>query len=209
MPLALFGGTAMADPTLPDRLRSVAVPTLVVRGAADRIGAPAVGQAYAASIPGARVRLIETAGQLPQIETADDLIAIVWDFADAHATGKPAAATTIGILGSGRAPTPRRGMEQCPTPRADRITNPRRRDRHARRLGPHRRRGGERDPGSGSPHALAALDPALWNCKVVLDLANPAALATARAAEHWFGMFPALVHTRDGAFNLRIVGPRG
>jgi len=49
-------------------LRRIAVPTLVLWGASDRIAAPAYGQAYSALIPGSRFELIEAAGHHPEIE---------------------------------------------------------------------------------------------------------------------------------------------
>ena len=79
--LAIYGGTAMADPSLLRRLPTVAAPVLVVWGAADRMIPVEQGQAYAAAIPGAQFRLIPDAGHLPQLETPDELLKIVGDFA--------------------------------------------------------------------------------------------------------------------------------
>jgi pimeloyl-ACP methyl ester carboxylesterase len=79
--LAVYGGTAMADPSLAGRLAGVAAPVLVVWGEADRIGDPDFGRAYAAAIPGARFELLSHAGHMPQIETPDALIDVVWSFA--------------------------------------------------------------------------------------------------------------------------------
>ena len=79
--LAVYGGTEMADPSLLGRLPAVAVPVLVVWGAADRMFPAGQGQAYAAAIPGAQFRLISDAGHLPQLETPDELLKIVEDFA--------------------------------------------------------------------------------------------------------------------------------
>jgi pimeloyl-ACP methyl ester carboxylesterase len=84
VPLGVYGGD-MTDPTLADRLASISVPALVVWGAADRIGDPEVGRAYAELIPGARFELIAEAGHLPQIETPDVLDRLVASFADEHA----------------------------------------------------------------------------------------------------------------------------
>jgi pimeloyl-ACP methyl ester carboxylesterase len=80
----------MTDPTLAPRLAAASAPALVVWGEADRIGDPDFGRAFAAAIPGAEFRLLEHAGHMPQIETPDALAEVVWSFADAHATGKPA-----------------------------------------------------------------------------------------------------------------------
>jgi pimeloyl-ACP methyl ester carboxylesterase/mannose-6-phosphate isomerase-like protein (cupin superfamily) len=78
-----YAGTSMADPGLRDRLPSIAMPTLVVWGAADRMIPVAHGHAYAEAIPGARLRLIAHAGHLPQLETPEELLAIVRDFTPA------------------------------------------------------------------------------------------------------------------------------
>ena len=58
----------MSDPTLLSRLPAVAVPTLLVWGASDRIVTPAYGRALAATIPGARFAEIRNAGHLPHLE---------------------------------------------------------------------------------------------------------------------------------------------
>jgi pimeloyl-ACP methyl ester carboxylesterase len=79
--LAVYGGTAMADPGLLDRLPAITVPVLVVWGAADRMIPPAHGRAYAAAIPGARFRLITEAGHLPQLETPGELLQVITEFA--------------------------------------------------------------------------------------------------------------------------------
>ena len=79
--LAVYGGTEMADPSLLGRLPAVAVPVLVVWGAADRMFPAGQGHAYAEAIPGAQFRLISDAGHLPQLETPDELLKIVEDFA--------------------------------------------------------------------------------------------------------------------------------
>jgi pimeloyl-ACP methyl ester carboxylesterase len=84
--LAVYGGSAMADPGLLDRLPAITVPVLVVWGAADRMIPPAHGRAYAAAIPGARLRLITEAGHLPQLETPGELLQLITEFA-----GTPAA----------------------------------------------------------------------------------------------------------------------
>jgi hypothetical protein len=65
---ATYGGTTMADAGLLGRLESIDVPTLVVRGAADRIVPPEHGCSYADRIPGARLAVVENAGHLPQLE---------------------------------------------------------------------------------------------------------------------------------------------
>jgi len=87
--LAVYAGTSMADPTLAGRLAGVAVPALVLWGDSDRIVDPAYGRAYATAIPGARFQLLPATGHLPQIETPDQLLNPIWDFAATHALSRP------------------------------------------------------------------------------------------------------------------------
>jgi pimeloyl-ACP methyl ester carboxylesterase/mannose-6-phosphate isomerase-like protein (cupin superfamily) len=75
-----YAGTSMSDPGLRGRLSAIAMPTVVVWGAADRMIPVAHGHAYADGIPGASFRLIAHAGHLPQLETPEELLAIVRDF---------------------------------------------------------------------------------------------------------------------------------
>ena len=75
-----YAGTAMADPGLRDRLPAIALPVLVVWGAADRMIPVEHGRAYADGIPGARLRMISQAGHLPQLETPEELLAAVREF---------------------------------------------------------------------------------------------------------------------------------
>lgn len=79
--LQTYGGTTMTDATLLGRLATVTAPTLVVWGESDRIADPDYGRAIAAAVPGARYVLLERTGHLPQVETPDTLIDVVWDFA--------------------------------------------------------------------------------------------------------------------------------
>lgn len=78
-----YAGTAMADPGLRDRLPGIAMPALVVWGAADRMIPVEHGRAYAEGIPGARLRIIASAGHLPQLEAPDELLAAVREFTTA------------------------------------------------------------------------------------------------------------------------------
>jgi pimeloyl-ACP methyl ester carboxylesterase len=75
-----YAGTAMADPSLRDRLAAIAIPVLVVWGAADKMIPVDHGRAYAAGIPGAHLRVISRAGHLPQLETPDELLGAVREF---------------------------------------------------------------------------------------------------------------------------------
>ena len=58
----------MYNPQLKRWLARIAVPTLVLWGASDRIVTPEYGRAYARLIPGARFALIDAAGHHPEIE---------------------------------------------------------------------------------------------------------------------------------------------
>jgi pimeloyl-ACP methyl ester carboxylesterase len=58
----------MYNPQLKHWLRRIAVPSLVLWGASDRIVTPDYGRAYGALIPGARFELIDEAGHHPELE---------------------------------------------------------------------------------------------------------------------------------------------
>jgi pimeloyl-ACP methyl ester carboxylesterase len=88
--LAVYGGPAMADPSLAARLAGVGVPTLVVWGEADRMFDTEYGRAYAADIPGAQFCLLAKAGHMPQLETPAQLLRAIADFAGAAAASHPA-----------------------------------------------------------------------------------------------------------------------
>ena len=62
------GEPFMYSPTLRERLPQLALPTLVLWGASDRIVTPAYGQQLAALVPGARFELVPQAGHFPQVE---------------------------------------------------------------------------------------------------------------------------------------------
>ncbi|MFF4099127.1 alpha/beta fold hydrolase [Streptomyces sp. NPDC001903] len=82
---AYSGPHAMADPALRARLAEIAHPALVAWGESDRVVDTEYGRAYAAAIPGARFELLRGTGHMPQIETPEQLLPVVWDFADARA----------------------------------------------------------------------------------------------------------------------------
>jgi len=83
--LAVYGGEGMADASLLGRLPAITVPALVAWGAADRMIPPAHGEAYAGAIPGARFHLVTEAGHLPQLETPDELLKVITEFASGTA----------------------------------------------------------------------------------------------------------------------------
>src|SRR5262249_12144748 len=81
--LCLYGWHPyMYSPHLTRWLRRIAVPTLVLWGASDRIVKPPYGRAYSELIPGARFELIEGAGHYPEIEQAEAFVAAVSRFLD-------------------------------------------------------------------------------------------------------------------------------
>jgi pimeloyl-ACP methyl ester carboxylesterase len=81
--LAVYGGypAEMVDPGLRERLAKATLPTLVLWGESDQVAVPEYGRAFAAAFPNARFRLLHGAGHLPQIETPDQVLPAVWDFA--------------------------------------------------------------------------------------------------------------------------------
>ena len=72
----------MYNPQLKHWLGRIAVPTLVLWGAGDRVASPDYGRAYAKLIPGARFELIERAGHHPQIEQPEAFTERVAGFLD-------------------------------------------------------------------------------------------------------------------------------
>jgi pimeloyl-ACP methyl ester carboxylesterase len=85
--LAVYGGQpSVGDPTLRGRLAQVTLPTLVLWGEADRIADVEYGRAFAAAIPKAQFTLVPKAGHLPQIESPEQTLRTIWDFATAHAS---------------------------------------------------------------------------------------------------------------------------
>jgi pimeloyl-ACP methyl ester carboxylesterase len=87
--LTVYAGTSMHDAGLTQRLAGVTTPTLVVWGDSDRIADVDYGRAYADAIPGARFQLLRDTGHLPQIETPEQLLDVVWAFAESHALMRP------------------------------------------------------------------------------------------------------------------------
>ncbi|MBF4613285.1 alpha/beta fold hydrolase [Curtobacterium sp. VKM Ac-1376] len=69
--MATVAGRSMSDPGLSARLGAVAVPTLVVWGASDRVVTPAYGRAVADAVPGAQFAVVPDAGHLPHLEAPD------------------------------------------------------------------------------------------------------------------------------------------
>ncbi|MFF4346231.1 alpha/beta fold hydrolase [Streptomyces sp. NPDC001530] len=83
------GPHVMEDPTLRERLAKVTHPALVAWGESDEVVDAEYGRAYAEAIPEARFELLHDTGHMPQMETPEQLLTVVWDFADSHATNRP------------------------------------------------------------------------------------------------------------------------
>jgi pimeloyl-ACP methyl ester carboxylesterase len=62
------------------RLGEIGVPTLVVAGSRDRTVPPRAGRALAAGIPGARLEVIEGAGHVASVDSADRVNELLLDF---------------------------------------------------------------------------------------------------------------------------------
>jgi pimeloyl-ACP methyl ester carboxylesterase len=76
------GGATMAgDPTLIGRLATVEIPVLVVWGDSDQIVTPEYGRAWADAIPKARFEVLKDTGHMPQVETPDQALQAIWDWA--------------------------------------------------------------------------------------------------------------------------------
>jgi len=76
--LAVFAGDPYCcDPTLLGRLKGLAVPTLVLWGASDRVATKEYGRAFAAAIPNAKFETIAEAGHLPWIEQPAETYRVV------------------------------------------------------------------------------------------------------------------------------------
>jgi pimeloyl-ACP methyl ester carboxylesterase len=79
--LTSYGGAAMSDPTLTERLAAVTRPVLVVWGDPDRTVDADYGRAWAPAIPGAQFELLADTGHLPQLESPQGLLDVIRAFA--------------------------------------------------------------------------------------------------------------------------------
>src|SRR5579859_2502792 len=70
----------MYNPQLAFWLRRIAVPTLVLWGASDRVVTPEYGHAYAQRVPGATFRAIAAAGHHPELEQPQEFAEAVVGF---------------------------------------------------------------------------------------------------------------------------------
>jgi pimeloyl-ACP methyl ester carboxylesterase len=87
--LATYAGTAMSDPTLAGRLSHLDLATLVLWGDSDRIADPGYGRAYADAIPLARFQLLPGTGHMPQLESPEQLVHAIWNWAGTGFSGQP------------------------------------------------------------------------------------------------------------------------
>ena len=75
------GATMGGDPTLIGRLAAVELPVLVIWGDSDQIVTPEYGRAWADAIPKARFEVLRDTGHMPQVETPDQALQAIWDWA--------------------------------------------------------------------------------------------------------------------------------
>lgn len=75
-----IGDPYLHNPKLRRYLHRIHIPTLILWGAHDGLVTPAYGEAYRASIPGARLEIIERAGHRPQLERPETFVRYVADF---------------------------------------------------------------------------------------------------------------------------------
>jgi pimeloyl-[acyl-carrier protein] methyl ester esterase len=84
-PAALATGLAiLRDADLRDSLPRLAVPALVVAGEHDRLTPPGAGRALAASLPAARLRLVERSGHAPFLSHPAEVLGEVVGFLARH-----------------------------------------------------------------------------------------------------------------------------
>ena len=72
---------SMYDQTLPQLIRGVSVPTLIIWGAQNRIVPPICGEQYHEAIAGARLETISGAGHFLEVEKPAELAKLVREFA--------------------------------------------------------------------------------------------------------------------------------
>jgi pimeloyl-ACP methyl ester carboxylesterase len=77
--LAAYAGPSMTDPTLLGRLKELDLPVHVIWGESDGIAGPDYGRALAAAIPGAHFTLMSGTGHMPQVETPEELLGVIFD----------------------------------------------------------------------------------------------------------------------------------
>jgi len=81
------------NPSLKRWLRRIAVPTLLLQGASDRIVAPGYAEAYAGLIPGAQLQAIAEAGHHPELEQPEAVVERIRRFLHGRQPGGAAGVT--------------------------------------------------------------------------------------------------------------------
>lgn len=71
----------MGDPTLRERLAKVDHPTVVLWGESDRVVDTDYGRAFAQAVPGAQFVPLPGTGHMPQVETPEQFLPVIWEFA--------------------------------------------------------------------------------------------------------------------------------
>lgn len=101
--LRIYGGQpSMIDPGLRARLADVDASVLVVWGDSDGVADPDYGRSFAAAIPGARFELLPKTGHLPQVESPQLLLPLLWQQVLRSVTGADLDAVRVSARRSGR-----------------------------------------------------------------------------------------------------------
>jgi pimeloyl-ACP methyl ester carboxylesterase len=77
--MVAYGGPALSDPTLIDRLHDLDLPVHVIWGESDGIVDTDYGRAFAAAMPTSTFTLLPRSGHLPQVETPEELLGAIFD----------------------------------------------------------------------------------------------------------------------------------
>jgi pimeloyl-ACP methyl ester carboxylesterase len=77
---SVYGNPAILNEAIDGQLGGLTIPTLVVWGAHDELLPLALGQRYAAEIPGAKLVVVPDSGHAPMIETPAAFLAALGDF---------------------------------------------------------------------------------------------------------------------------------
>jgi pimeloyl-ACP methyl ester carboxylesterase len=77
---SVYGNPAILNEAIDGQLGGITIPTLVVWGAHDELLPLALGQRYAAEIPGAKLVVVPDSGHAPMIETPAAFLAALGDF---------------------------------------------------------------------------------------------------------------------------------
>ena len=89
-----IAGFALVDHDFGSELRAVKAPTLLIWGSEDKVASPRTAQVALATIPGARLEVIEGAGHVPQQQRVARFNALVIDELAGKPQGRPLALNT-------------------------------------------------------------------------------------------------------------------